>query len=68
MRKDQIPDDMPVLYGSESAAKERPSKNLHAHRWINEELEFSNAQWTGLVAVCIVIGLIFWAVIFELIP
>ena len=68
MRKDQIPDDMPVLYGSESAAKERPSKNLHAHRWINEELEFSNAQWTGLVAVCVVIGLLIGAILLKLIP
>ena len=61
---DRIPSDMPVLFESE-LAKERPSKISRWHRWVNEEVEFS---WTGLVSVCIVIGLIFWAVIFELIP
>jgi hypothetical protein len=56
--------DTPYLYEQE-AKKERPSKISRWHRWVNEEVEFS---WTGLVSVCIVIGLIFWAVIFELIP
>jgi len=60
---DRIPSDMPVLFESE-LAKERPSKISRWHRWSTRSGVFVDGTGSGVHCYRV----IFWAVIFELIP
>jgi hypothetical protein len=59
--------DIPYLYEQE-AKKERPSVNLHRHRWVNDEIHLSDARWAMFFLVCIGVGVLIGAILLKLIP